>query len=133
MIMSPREFSGGIFKLTDLNPELGNNNEVILNFFTNVDHGTTLKYSDSELIHSYCDTYKKIYNEDLVIDWYKINRIPYVSAKYIKGYKNPNIRTQVLGLYLTGNFMSYPSVTSTGTAIDAGNKTAAVIIKDYSN
>lgn len=130
MIMSPREFSGGIFKLTDLNPELGNNQEVILNFFTNVDHGSALKYSDSELIQSYCDTYKKIYNEELKIDWYKINRIPYVSAKYIKGYKNPNIRTKVSGLYLTGNFMSYPSVTSTGTAIDAGNKTANVIIKD---
>lgn len=130
MIMQPREFSGGIFKLTDLNPTLGNNNEVILNFFTNVDHGSTAEYSDEELIESYKSTYKKIYHEDLQINWYKINRIPFVSAKYVKGYKNPNIKTKVKGLFLTGNYMSYPSVTSTGTAIDTGIETANTIIND---
>ncbi len=40
------KFSGGIFKLTDLNPTLGNNNEVTLNFFPNVDHGSIAEYSD---------------------------------------------------------------------------------------
>lgn len=131
MLMRPREFSGGIFKLTDLNPQLGNNNEVILNFFTNIDHGSSLKMSDEELLTSYLTTYKKIYNEELHINWYKINRIPYVSAKYVKGYKNPDARTKIGGLYLTGNYMSYPSVTSTGTAIDAGHKSAQAIITDY--
>ena len=130
MLMRPREFSGGIFKLTDLNPHLGNNNEVILNFFTNIDHGSSLKLSDEELLQSYSETYKKIYNEDLQINWYKINRIPYVSAKYVKGYKNPPPRTKISGLYLTGNYMSYPSVTSTGTAIDAGHKSAQAVIDD---
>jgi len=130
MLMSPREFSGGIFKLTDLNPTLGNNNEVILNFFTNVDHGSVLQKSDKELLTSYQNTYKRIYGEDLEINWYKINRIPYVSAKYIKGYKNPAVRTKFKGLYLTGNFMSYPSVTSTGTAIAAGTRSAEAIITD---
>jgi len=80
---------------------------------------------------SYKGTYKKIYGEELQINWYKINRIPYVSAKYIKGYKNPHARTKVRGLYLTGNYMSYPSVTSTGTAIATGIETAQIIITDY--
>lgn len=132
MLMKPRDFSGGIFKLTDLNPTLGNNGEVILNFFTNVNHGSITDKSDEELIASYKETYKKIYHEELHINWYKINRIPFVSAKYVKGYQNPSARTKVQGLYLTGNFMSYPSVTSTGTAIQAGRDTAKVIIADNS-
>lgn len=130
MLMKPREFSGGIFKLTDLNPTLGSDNEIILNFFTNVDNGKTYNMSDDELINSYKETYKSIYQESLEISWYKINRIPYVSAKYIKGYQNPNPRTKINGLYLTGNFMSYPSVTSTGTAIQAGIDSSKAILED---
>lgn len=131
MLMSPREFSGGIFNLTDLNPTLGNNNEVILNFFTNVNHGDTSIKSDEALLASYKETYRRVYGKELEISWYKINRIPYVSAKYVKNYQNPAARTKLSGLYLTGNFMSYPSVTSTGTAIAEGAKTATVIIEDY--
>lgn len=132
MLMQPREFSGGIFKLTDLNPTLGNNNEIILNFFTNVNHNSELlKLSDEELLKSYKDTYKKIYGNELIINWFKINRIPFVSAKYVRGYKNPSIKTSVNGLFLSGNFMSYPSVTSTGTAISTGIETAEFIINHY--
>ncbi|MCC2625492.1 MAG: amine oxidase [Burkholderiales bacterium] len=131
MLMRPRQFSGGIFKLTDLNPTLGNNNEEILNFFTNVDHGSELlKMSDEELLDSYKKTYYEIYKEELSINWYKINRIPFVSAKYVKNYKNPDIRTKISGLYLSGNYMSYPSVTSTGTAAATGHATAKMIIED---
>ena len=86
--------------------------------------------SDEELILSYKETYRKIYNQELQINWYKINRIPFVSAKYVKGYKNPAIKTRIKGLYLTGNYMSYPSVTSTGTAIAAGIQTADYILNE---
>lgn len=131
MLMQPRDFAGGIFKMTDLNPTLGNNNEIILNFFTNIDHGSELlKLADDKLIELYKKTYYTVYKEELSINWYKVNRIPFVSAKYVKAYKNPDARSKVNGLYLTGNYMSYPSVTSTGTAVAAGINTAQAIIED---
>lgn len=134
MLMKPRMFSGGIFNLTNLNPTLGNNGEIILNFFTNVEHNSKLLHmSEEELIKSYQETYYKLYGVELAINWYKVNKIPFVSAKYVKGYQNPPARTKVTGLYLSGNYMSYPSVTSTGTAITTGKQTAKVIIDDFFN
>jgi hypothetical protein len=82
------------------------------------------------LLAIYKDEYKSIYKTNLNVSWYKINRIPFVSAKYIKGYKNPAIKTKIEGLYLCGNFMSYPSVTSTGTARQTGIDAAKVIVEE---
>jgi protoporphyrinogen oxidase len=125
--LSPRKFMGGLFNLSDLNPKLGKN-EIILNFFTNVDRGSELlKKSDDELIATYKKEYKEIYGEELKINWYKINRIPYVSAKFVKGYRNPAIQTKIDNLLLAGNYRSYPSVTSTGTAIQTGIEAAELL------
>lgn len=129
--LRPRKFMGGLFNLTDLNPTLGVGKERILNFFTNVDHGSPLlSMSDKDLIARYKKEYQEIYGETLQINWYKINRIPFVSAKYVKGYKNPSHRTKIRGLYLCGNYMSYPSVTSTGTALQTGIDASRVILED---
>lgn len=119
---------GGLFNLSDLNKKLGKK-EIIMNFFTNVNRGSELlKKSDEELIKVYKKEYEEIYNEELKINWYKINRIPYVSAKFVKGYKNPKIQTKIPNILLAGNYRSYPSVTSTGTAIQTGNEASELLI-----
>ena len=131
--LSPRKFMGGLFNLSDLNPTLGKK-EIIMNFFTNVDRGSKLlQKSDEELMKIYEKEYKEIYGEELKYNWYKINRIPYVSAKFVKGYKNPKIQTKINNLLLAGNYRSYPSVTSTGTAIQTGIEAAELLLKFEQN
>jgi protoporphyrinogen oxidase len=133
MCMQPRFLTGGIFNLSDLNPTLGAPGEVILNFFTNVDHGSPLlQKPDDGLLNECRSTYEAVYGEPLSINWFRVNRIPYVSAKYVRGYRNPAVRTDIAGLYLCGNYMSYPSVTSTGTAIETGHAAARAIMEDDS-
>lgn len=125
--LHPRMFMGGLFNLTSLNPTLMND-EIILNFFTNMNHNDSkFNISDTELLRHYQNDYQSIYGSTLAINWYKVNRIPLVSAKYTKGYKNPSMITSIKGLYLCGNYMSYPSVTSTGTALETGFKVATLI------
>jgi protoporphyrinogen oxidase len=131
MCLRPRFLAGGLFNLSDLNPTLGAAGEIILNFFTNVDHGSALlKRPDVELLADYERSYSAIYGESLKVNWFKVNRIPFVSAKYVKGYRNPSVRTNLEGLYLCGNYMSYPSVTSTGTAIATGLAAARAVMDD---
>jgi protoporphyrinogen oxidase len=131
MCLRPRFLAGGLFNLSNLNPTLGAPGEIILNFFTNVDHGSAaLKRPDEELLADYAKSYSAIYGEALKVNWFKVNRIPFVSAKYVKGYRNPAVRTSVEGLYLCGNYMSYPSVTSTGTAISTGLAAARAVTDD---
>lgn len=131
MCLRPRFLAGGLFNLSDLNPTLGAAGEIILNFFTNVDHGSPLlKRPDEELLADYQRSYDAIYGGSLTVNWFKVNRIPFVSAKYVKGYRNPAARTGLDGLYLCGNYMSYPSVTSTGTAIATGLDAARAVMDD---
>ena len=132
--LHPERSFGGLFNLTKLNPQLGGSSQkYILNFFTNVEPFSEAYNVDEEVL---CERYqhdiKSIFGEPLVISWKKLFRIPYVSAKYRQGYVNPPVRTSVSGLYLAGNYRSYPSVTSTGTAFKTGEEAAEAIVHDYS-
>ena len=120
-----------MFNLTRLNPTLGENGETVLNFFTNCSSLADLDSwgDDAEVISRYAKDYQTLFGEPLQPSWTQVNRIRYVSAKFVTGYRNPPVQsTAVAGLYFAGNYRTYPLVTSTGSAIYSGLQAADALL-----
>jgi protoporphyrinogen oxidase len=129
--LRPRHSYDGIFNLTKLNPSLGEGNESILNFFTNCPSLSALERygDDNTIINTYSRDFEQQFGFPLQPQWFKVNRIRNVSAKFIVGYKNPPVQSSsVAGLYFAGNYRTYPLVTSTGSAIYSGLQAADAVI-----
>lgn len=125
----PRLSFGGIFQLTNLNPTLYK--DIILNIFTNTEEDSEFfKSTEQEIIKKYKRDFKKVFGFELNYKWYKIFRIANSSPKFLKEYENPPIKGSVKGIYFAGNYMTYQLVTSTGSAILSGRKTAEEVIKN---
>jgi len=127
--LKPRMSFGGIFQLSSLNKNIGVAKENVINFFTNVNSGDKLlERSDREIFEIYADDFKSMTGIELKPSWCKVFKINNSSPKFVKGYPNPKTETSVDGLYLAGAYKEYPMLTSTGTAIYSGLKTAKIIL-----
>ena len=128
--IAPRCSFSGIFNLSYLNSSLGQKGETIINLFTHCgsDKGFFSK-SEEEIIKSYEKDFERIFGYPLGCEWKKLNKIRFSSPKFTKGYTNPSINPEP-GIYLAGNYTTYPLITSTGTAIESGIKAAKKIMND---
>jgi protoporphyrinogen oxidase len=124
--------ASGLFMLDSLNPTIGNPGESYLNFVT---HTRSRKlpffsqWSEEDLCARYADDHREIFGESLRARWIQVNRIPRYSPVFFRGYRNPSQRSaRFRNLYFAGNFCTFPSVATTGTALYSGLEAARAVL-----
>ncbi len=131
--LKPRYSFGGIFMLSSLNSTIGVQNGTVINFFTtlskNYEHLRN-KTSD-ELLEIYQKDFEKLFGFRLNPLWHHLTLIKNYSPEFLRGYENAEQRGNIKGIYFAGNYLTYPIITSTGSAIASGEKAADYIIQDY--
>ena len=124
----------GIFLLNSLNPDIGGPGDSCVNFVTHLNSRSRDFYnrSDEELLAGYLADFKAIFGFDLEPHWTHVARVPMYSPVFARGYRNPPVRSHALSnLYFTGNYRTFPSVASTGTALHSGLETADAILEAH--
>ena len=131
--LKPRYSFGGIFMLSALNETIGTGNNQVLNFFTTLSpaYEYLRNKSPEELLACYQKDFKKLFGFLLEPLWSHRTLITNYSPRFLKQYENVDHRGSVRGLYFAGNYMTYPIITSTGSAIESGEAAAKCIIEDY--
>jgi protoporphyrinogen oxidase len=135
-LLSPRLTACGIFRLSTLNPTIGAEGEHCLNFVTHLRSPASplFRLDEGELVARYVDDYRTVFGLDLQLDWLHLSRIAGYSPVFTPEYRNPDIHGGSWeNLYLTGNYRTYPSVASTGTALQAGLETAGVVLEELTS
>jgi protoporphyrinogen oxidase len=123
----------GIFLLNSLNPSIGAPGDSCVNFVTHLNSRSRpfFKQSDDELLSGYLEDFRAIFGFDLDPYWTNIARVPMYSPVFTRGFRNPPPRSTRFGnVYFAGNYRTFPSVVSTGTALLSGLETADVILAD---
>ncbi len=88
--------------------------------------------SDARLIDGYLDDFRRIFGFDLQPFWSHLTRLPMYSPVFLRGYRNPPLRSvSYRNLYFAGNYRTFPSIASTGTALDSGLQAAAALLEDH--
>lgn len=124
----------GIFLLTSLNPTIGGPNERCVNFVTHLlDRERPLfRASDDELLARYHDDYRRIFGTPLEAFWTNVARVPMYSPVLGTSFHNPPIAsTTWRNVFFAGNYRTFPSVVSTGTALASGLAAADVILRAH--
>lgn len=131
--LKPRFSFGGIFLLSALNQTLGVKNKTVINFFTTLSsrYEHLRNKSAEELLEIYLDDFQKIFKFKPKPIWYRLNLIADYSPKFLKNYENMDVRSKIPGLYFAGNYLTYPTITSTGSALASGTKAAQYVLEDY--
>ena len=63
--------------------------------------------------------------------WTHIARVPMYSPVFVRGFRNPPLRSASWeNVYFAGNYRTFPSIVSTGTALGSGLETAAALLGD---
>jgi hypothetical protein len=132
-LLSPRLTACGVFLLSALNPTIGGDGEHCLNFITHLrsPESPLFRLDGEELVARYLADFRTVFDLDLELDWTHLSRIAGYSPVFTPDYRNPDIHGGSWeNLYLTGNYRTYPSVASTGTALQAGLETAGVVLEE---
>lgn len=122
----------GIFLLDSLNPTIGGPGERCVNFVTHLQSRTDpfFKASDDEMLAAYGADFESIFGFRLEPTWTHIARVPMYSPIFLRGYRNPPIRsTSLENVFFAGNFRTFPSVATTGTAMESGFEAADAILR----
>lgn len=123
----------GIFQLNSLNPTIGAPGDLCVNFVTHLNHRSRPLFarSDEELMDLYLADFRTVFGFDLEPFWTNIARVPMYSPVFGPGYRNPPVRsTRLENVYFAGNYRTFPSIVSTGTALLSGLETAEAILKE---
>jgi protoporphyrinogen oxidase len=134
MNLPTRNFNAcGIFRLESLNPTIGAPGDACVNFVTHLPDRQHTAYgrSDDELVSGYLDDFRRLFGFDLDPFWTHLNRLPMYSPVFHPDYRNPPAKSTTFGnLYFAGNYRTFPSIASTGTALASGVTAAAALIAD---
>ncbi len=61
-------------------------------------------------------------------EWVQVNRIPMYAPMMSPAFRNLPVRSASLkNVYFAGNYRTFPSILSTGTAMESGIETARVV------
>jgi protoporphyrinogen oxidase len=135
MNLPTRDFNAcGIFRLESLNPTIGARGDACINFVTHLpdrEHATYGR-SDDELISGYLDDFRRLFGFDLDPFWTHLSRLPMYSPVFRTSYRNPPVRSATFdNVYFAGNYRTFPSIASTGTALGSGVEAAAAILTSH--
>lgn len=133
-LLSHDRQASGLFLLSSLNPTIGAPGEACLNFVTHLPSRRHELFGqpDERLWAGYQEDFREIFGRDLEPSWRHITRLPLYSPVFVRGYANPPVRSSTLAnVYFAGNYRTFPSVASTGTALGSGLDAAAAAIEDH--
>lgn len=131
-LVEPDRAASGLFLLNSLNPTLGQPGETYANFVTHTGSRNLPFFrdlSEEQVCALYAADFRAVFGQELAPRWVQVNRVPMYSPVFVKGYRNPPVRsTSFPNLYFAGNFRTHPSVASTGTALQSGLEAAQAIL-----
>ncbi|MBW0012737.1 FAD-dependent oxidoreductase [Mycobacterium sp.] len=122
----------GIFLLNSLNPTIGAPGDSCVNFVTHLNSRTQPFFAkpEGEIVRSYLQDFKAVFGFDLDPFWVKLSRVPMYSPVITPNYRNPPIcSTRFDNVYFAGNYRTFPSVVSTGTALTSGVEAARTVLR----
>ena len=105
-----------------------------MNFVTHLNNRSRpfFRKTDDELLSGYLEDFRAIFGFDLDPFWTNVARVPMYSPVFTRGYRNPPPRsTRFSNVYFAGNYRTFPSIVSTGTALLSGLETADVILAEH--
>jgi protoporphyrinogen oxidase len=123
----------GIFLLSELNPSIGGPGETCVNFVTHLRgrDRPLFRTTDDELLSRYRDDFRAVFGLELEPFWTQVTRVPMYSPVFGPSYHNPPVRSASWeNVYFAGNYRTFPSIVSTGTALGSGLETAEVLLRD---
>lgn len=124
----------GIFLLSSLNPSIGRAGDSCVNFVTHLRgrDRPLFRATDEELVSRYRDDFRAVFGFDLEPFWTNVARVPMYSPVFVRGFRNPPVRSVSWeNVYFAGNYRTFPSIVSTGTALGSGLETAAALLADH--
>ena len=131
-LLGTEHTASGLFMLQSLNPTLGTIGESYVNFVTHTRSRTMPFFggqSDDEVVEGYKRDFREVFGQPLRARWIQVNRIPMYSPVLVRNYQNPPVAsTTFANLYFAGNYRTFPSVVSTGTAMHSGLEAADAIV-----
>jgi protoporphyrinogen oxidase len=125
----------GIFMLNSLNPTIGAPGDTCINFVTHLLGRDRAFFTlpQDQLIAAYRADFREIFGFELTPFWVNVARVPMYSPVFRSSYRNPPVRsTTWRNVYFAGNYRTFPSVASTGTALTSGLVAADRLLQDHS-
>jgi hypothetical protein len=124
--------AGAIFLLSALNPTIGQEGDTCVNFVTHLpgcDH-PLFRLPKEELMARYAVDFREVYGFELQPFWTHISRVPMYSPVFDRGFRNPPMTSTSWGnVYFAGNYRTFPSIVSTGTALGSGVATGSALLQ----
>jgi len=132
-LASPRHTTCGVFLLSSLNPTIGGPGESCVNFVTHLRsrHDSRFRLSDAALIDLQRQDCKDVFGFDLDPVWAHVSRVPMYSPIFTPSFRNPPLRSSAWpNVYFAGNYRTFPSVASTGTALGSGVEAGCALLEE---
>jgi protoporphyrinogen oxidase len=125
--------AGAIFLLSSLNPTIGRPGDTCVNFVTHLpsrDH-PLFRAPDEQLTARYREDFQNVFGFALEPFWTHVSRVPMYSPVFSRSFHNVPIRsTSWRNVYFAGNYRTFPSIVSTGTALASGVAAASALLQD---
>lgn len=123
----------GIFLLSSLNPTIGRPGDTCVNFVTHLRGRDRDLFSepDEALTARYLQDFRAVFGFDLEPFWTHVSRVPMYSPVFGRHFRNPPPRSTTWeNVYFAGNYRTFPSIVSTGTALGSGVETGRLLLED---
>ncbi len=125
--------AGAIFLLNALNPTIGREGDTCVNFVTHLpgcDH-PLFRVPKDQLMARYADDFRAVFGFELQPFWTHISRVEMYSPVFDRGFRNPPMMSTSWGnVYFAGNYRTFPSIVSTGTALGSGVATGSALLRE---
>jgi protoporphyrinogen oxidase len=130
---SLRHSASGLFVLSSLNPTIGAPEDTCVNFVTHLQsrEDPLFRVPEEDLLGRYRDDFARVMGLPLEPFWTHVTRVPMYSPIFRRDYGNPPLRsTTMSNVRFAGNYRTFPSVASTGTALSSGLECAAAMLAE---
>jgi len=132
-LASMNHTAGAIFLLSSLNPTIGRPGDTCVNFVTHLQGRDRALFQapDEQLLTRYREDFHKVFRFELEPFWTHVSRVPMYSPVFSRTFHNPPIQsTSWKNVYFAGNYRTFPSIVSTGTALGSGVATASALLQE---
>jgi protoporphyrinogen oxidase len=123
----------GIFLLSALNPTIGRPGDSCVNFVTHLRgrDRPLFREPDDVLLARYLEDFQAVFGFELKPFWTHVARVPMYSPVFGVSFRNPPVRsTSWRNVYFAGNYRTFPSIVSTGTALGSGLETGRTLLEE---
>ena len=126
--------AGAIFLLSSLNPTIGRPGDTCVNFVTHLPGREHPLFAapDDQLSELYLKDFRSVFGFDLDPFWTQVSRVPMYSPVFSRSFRNAPIQsTSWPNVYFAGNYRTFPSIVSTGTALGSGVAAAGALLRNH--